>query len=354
MASTEETKEVDDRSPFREWSERTLGQFEYLTYTALVVVLLMLGFLWPRMFITIPTGSQGVMYRYFAGGTVTERVWGEGLHVIPPWDHLTVYEVRLQQKTLKFDVLSDEGLNLQVAISVKFRPDSDMLGHLHRDIGPDYFARIIEPDIQAHVRRAFGDRPAYKIYSSANDLMAELRRISSLARDELGDGEEEKPYVQIQEIELVDLDLPEVVLAAIAERYRQEQLTLEYRHRLEREEAEAQRKRTEASGIRDYNTIIGELSPDVLRWRDLEATSELAKANNSKVLVLGGGAGSGSSLLFNVGGDSLPAAAPAAAESAASKSTAATSTAATSTATNSTASNSTAATSASTTSSAAR
>ncbi|MBZ5708855.1 prohibitin family protein [Nannocystis pusilla] len=314
MANTGETRKVDDRSPLREWSEKTLGRVEYLTYTALVVVLMLLGFLWPRMFITIPTGSQGVMYRYFAGGTVTDRVWGEGLHIIPPWDHLTLYEVRLQQKTLNFDVLSDEGLNLQVAVSVKFRPDSDMLGHLHRDIGPDYFDRVIEPDIQAHVRRAFGDRAAYEIYSSANDLMLELRRIATLGRDEPGDGEKEKPYVQIQELELVDLELPEVVLAAIAERYRQEQLMLEYRHKLEREEAEAQRKRTEASGIRDYNTIIGDLSPDVLRWRDLEATSELAKSSNSKVLVLGGATGSGSSLLFNVGGDSTPAsAAPASA-----------------------------------------
>ncbi|MCY1062648.1 prohibitin family protein [Nannocystis sp. SCPEA4] len=303
MANTRETRKVDDRSPLREWSEKTLGRVEYLTYTALVVMLMLLGFLWPRMFITIPTGSQGVMYRYFAGGTVTDRVWGEGLHIIPPWDHLTLYEVRLQQKTLNFDVLSDEGLNLQVAVSVKFRPDSDMLGHLHRDIGPDYFERMIEPDIQAHVRRAFGDRPAYEIYSSANDLLLELRRISALGRDEPGDGEKEKPYVQIQEIELVDLELPEIVLAAIAESYRQKQLMLEYRHKLEREEAEAQRKRTEASGIRDYNTIIGELSPDVLRWRDLEVTSELAKAPNSKVLVLGKGS-SNSSLLFNVGGDS--------------------------------------------------
>ncbi|MFY0534446.1 prohibitin family protein [Nannocystis pusilla] len=304
MAKTRETKEVDGRSPLREWSEKTLGQVEYLTYITLVVALLLLGFLWPRMFITVPTGSQGVMYRYFAGGTVTDRVWGEGLHIIPPWDHLTLYEVRLQQKTLNFDVLSDEGLNLQVSVSVKFRPYSDMLGHLHRDIGPDYFERVIKPDIQAHVRRTFGDRSAHKIYSSANDLMLELRRISALSRKELGDGDEKKPYAQIQELDLIDLELPDAVLAAIAERYRQEQLTLEYRHRLEREEAEAQRKRTEASGIRDYNTIIGELSPDVLRWRDLEATSELAKSTNSKVVVLGGGSGSSSSLLFNVGGES--------------------------------------------------
>ena len=243
------------------------------------------------------------MFRYFAGGTVTDRVWGEGLHIIPPWDHLTLYEVRLQQRMLRFDVLSDEGLDLLVDVSVRFRPVSEMLGYLHRDVGPNYFERMIEPDLRAHVRQTFGNRPAHEIYSSANDLVLELRQVPPLGRLDVTQDEEGYPYVQIQEIKLVDLKLPEVVLAGIAEKYRQEQLMLEYRYRLGREEAEAERKRTEAAGIRDYNVIIGELSTDVLRWRDLDATAALANSPNSKVLVLGGGSGTGLSLLFNVGGD---------------------------------------------------
>lgn len=89
---------------------------------------------------------------------------------------------------------------------------------------------------------------------------------------------------------------------------------LEYRYKLEREQQEAERKRTEAGGIRDYNSIIGELSPDVLRWRDLDATSELARSSNAKVLVLGGSGGS-TPLMFNVGdggGAPAPATTPAA------------------------------------------
>lgn len=292
------------------WRERTgdlLSNLQFVAYTVLIVLLLVLGFLWPRMFITVPTGSHGVMYRYFAGGTVTDRVWGEGLHIIAPWDNLMLYETRLQQRALHFDVLSDEGLDLGVTISVRYRPYVEILGYLHQDVGPDYFERLIQPDIQAHVRRTFGNRPAHEIYSSANDLLLELRRVPELAR--LGESQDmpEMPYVHIQEIKLVDIELPGIVQAAIADKYRQEQLMLEYRYKLEREEQEAQRKRTEAGGIRDYNRIIGELSPDVLRWRDLDATSQLATSPSSKVLVLGGGSASGTSLLFNVGGASDPA-----------------------------------------------
>mgnify|MGYP001288855940 CR=1 FL=1 len=303
--------ESDPAVTWRERADDALGRVQFFTYTALVVLLLLLGLIWPRMFITVPTGSHAVMYRYFGGGTVTHRVWGEGLHVIPPWDKLTAYETRLQQQTLQFDVLSDEGLSLDIDVSVRFRPVVAMLGHLHQDIGPEYFTRMIQPDIMAHVRRTLGSRPAHEIYSSANDLLIELRRVPALARLDEGESSTSSSYVQIQEIKLVDIALPAIVEAAIAEKYRQEQLMLEYHYKLEREQQEAERKRTEAGGIRDYNSIIGELSPDVLRWRDLDATTELAKSANAKVLILGGSGGS-TPLLFNVGDTGAPAPAPAA------------------------------------------
>lgn len=300
MASSDAAADTDPSPSLREQVGDFLLRLQFVSYTILAAVLLILAFLWPRVFVSVPTGNKGVMYRYFAGGTVTDRVWSEGLHIIPPWDHLSLYEVRLQQKTLTFDVLSDEGLNLAVVVCVRYRPDEAMLGFLHKDVGPEYFERMIEPDIRAHVRRTFGNRPAHEIYSSANDIDLELRRAPSLARLGESDSAASSPYVHIQEIKLVDIDLPDIVETSIAEKYRQEQLMLEYRYRLEREEQEAERKRTEAGGIRDYNAIIGPLSPDVLRWRDLEATKELAAAPSSKVVVLGGN--SDASLLFNVGG----------------------------------------------------
>ncbi|EYF04403.1 prohibitin family protein [Chondromyces apiculatus] len=306
---TEKQKEGEEDKP-RTWRGRLaawLVDAQFVAYTTLLVVLLILGFVWNRMFVTIQPGHHGVMYRFFAGGTVTDRIWGEGLQIIPPWDKLTIYETRLQQQTLKFDVLSEEGLNLGVETSVRYRPRQDMLGFLHQDIGTDYFERIVKPEVQAHVRRVFGGRPAQEIYSSARDILQELGRVPELGRVEDTDaGLASRPYVQIQELKLLDVKLPAIVETAIADKYRQEQLMLEYRYKLEREEKEAERKRTEAAGIRDYNLIAARISPDLLRWKGVDATLELAKSPNTKVVVLGGGQGSTPVLLNLVDAPSNP------------------------------------------------
>ena len=114
-----------------------------------------------------------------------------------------------------------------------------------------------------------------------------------------------------------------MVADSVNEKQRQEQLSLEYKHRLQREQQEADRKRTEAAGIRDYNLIAGQINPEVLRWRNVEATleiaranveatRELAKSNNSKVVVLGGGQGT-MPMMLNLGEGSLAVPRPTAA-----------------------------------------
>jgi len=306
-SSSEE--EDGSTSTFRRRFAKWLRNVQFSVYTTLVVFLITLGFLWPRIFISVPAGSNAVMYRYFLGGTVTDQIWNEGLNVIPPWDKLTVYETRMQQQKLSFDVLSEEGLDLGVEISIRYRPNKDMLGFLHQDIGVDYFERVIRPEVESHVRHTFGNRPAHEIYASARDVLQELGNVSALGR--LEENGETRPYVHILEIKLVDIELPDIVQSAIADKYKQEQLMLEYRYKLEREDKEAERKRTEAAGIRDYNLIASKVSPDLLRWRSIEATVELAKSQNAKVVVLGGG--QGTQMLMSVDGAMGPAA-PAAAE----------------------------------------
>lgn len=274
------------------WRERwaaRLSRAQFVIYTGLVLALLVLGILWPRMFIVVPPGHLGVMYRTLKGGTVTNRTWGEGLHVIPPWDFLTIYEVRLQQKTLTLKVLSDEGLTLGVQIVVRFRPKEAMLGYLQKEIGSDYFDRIVRPEIESHVRKTFGSRPAHEIYATVRDVLQELGQFPLLGRGDKPVGATAyEPYVYVQDLKLVIIELPKIVEDAIVEKYHQEQLMLAYRYKLEREEKEADRKRTEAAGIRDFGQIAGKNAELILRWRGLEVTEGFAKSPNAKIVVLGG------------------------------------------------------------------
>src|SRR5512141_509858 len=76
-----------------------------------VSILLFLFFLlyfWPRIFITVNAGESAVLYRRFLGGTVVDRLYGEGFHVIFPWDIMTVYNVRYQVVPHTLDVLSNK------------------------------------------------------------------------------------------------------------------------------------------------------------------------------------------------------------------------------------------------------
>jgi regulator of protease activity HflC (stomatin/prohibitin superfamily) len=296
----EEEPDGDDEKPtWRQRLSEWLSAAQFATTTILVILLLLVGFLWKRVFISIPAGNLGVMYLYLQGGTVTERVWSEGLHVIAPWNELTAYEIRLQQKELKFTVLSEEGLDLDVTVSIRYHLRPDMLGFLQKDVGADYYERLLKPEVQAHVRRTFGGRPAHEIYGSSRDVLQELAHVPVIGKLDLGAGGELRPYMDIEELKVLDIGLPAIVQASIAEKYRQEQLMLEYKFKLDREQSEAERKRTEAAGIRDYNMIASKVSPDLLRWRGIDALSDLAKSQNSKVIILGGGS-SGVPLILNV------------------------------------------------------
>ena len=53
---------------------------------------------------------------------------------------------------------------------------------------------------------------------------------------------------------------------------------------------EAERKRIEANGIMVYQSIISStLDENLLRWQGIQATLDLAKSKNSKVVVIGAG-----------------------------------------------------------------
>ena len=59
---------------------------------------------------------------------------------------------------------------------------------------------------------------------------------------------------------------------------------------LQKEEQEAQRKRIEAQGIADFQTIVSEgINENLLKWKGIEATENLAASSNTKIVVIGSG-----------------------------------------------------------------
>ena len=61
---------------------------------------------------------------------------------------------------------------------------------------------------------------------------------------------------------------------------------------LQKETQEAQRKRIEAKGIKDFQDIVRKgIDEQLLRWKGIEATERLAESPNAKIVVIGGADG---------------------------------------------------------------
>jgi len=252
----------------------------FLSMFILTIVAVIL-FIWPRVFITIAAGEAGVMFKRWSG-TVIDKTYPEGFWVIFPWDILTKYNLRIQEKKHEFDVLSKQGLTITIKISIRFRPDANMLGVLHQKIGPDYVTSVVIPEVEAVIRKYFGQFNDEEIYTSKKAI---LEKIINDSTEQLSD-----KFIILDDLIVRRIQFPKTVQDSIQSKITQYHKFKEYEYRIEREKLEADRKVIEANGIDKYKRIISkDLSDNFLRWKGIEATKELAESENSKVIVIGSG-----------------------------------------------------------------
>ncbi len=236
----------------------------------------------PSIFVTIKEGEAGVLYQRFFGGTVRDQVFGEGLHVIWPWDKLRVYNVRIQEARRVVEVLDNTGLQFSVNVSIRYHPEYNVLALLHQRVGPDYLDKIVIPEVEGVLRTTAGTLDAHGLYANEHEVLANIVN-QTLAKA----GEK---YVTIDDVIIRSIVLPEPIQAAIQKKREEEQLAEAYVYRLQREEDEAKRKVIESKGFKDANDILSSsLNSNVLKWKGIEATMALTLSTNTKVIVVGNG-----------------------------------------------------------------
>jgi regulator of protease activity HflC (stomatin/prohibitin superfamily) len=235
------------------------------------------------MFLIIDAGERGVIFRPYSSGLDKDNIYGEGFHIISPWNRMSIYNVREQQREETMDVLDKNGLSINTDVTVRFNPIFNKIGYLHEQFGASYINVLVVPEVRSSVRQVAGRYSAEEIYSTKR---AEVEQtIKEETRKVLGENNIEMKALLIRSI-----NLPEQIKGAIESKLQQEQEALAYEFRLQREKSEAERRRIEAEGIANYNRIINaSLTNSILQQRGIEATVELAKSPNSKVVVVGAG-----------------------------------------------------------------
>ena len=90
-----------------------------------------------KTFVNIGYGEAGVLFKTFGNGVVTdEPPLGEGLNIVMPWNKVYIYNVKQQEVfESKMQVLSSNGLDISLDISVLYQPKIAELGLLHQTKG---------------------------------------------------------------------------------------------------------------------------------------------------------------------------------------------------------------------------
>jgi regulator of protease activity HflC (stomatin/prohibitin superfamily) len=280
---------------FGDWGRRN----EIRVTLFVLILLFSVAFFWPQIVIAIPPGERGVVWSPFAG-THINRIYPEGIHVIFPWDQMTTYSIRYETTDRTVVALSKDGLPIAVDITIRYKPAEKLLARLHQSVGPKYVDTVVVPEVASALRGVIGDFRPEELY--AQSFEAIQARIVAEAKHQTG-----TRHVLLDDVLIAKVTLPESVTAAIQSKLAQEQLALEMEYRIRRETEEAKRKAIEGEGIRTFQRLIAETMSDrTLHYKGIEATLELAKSPNSKVVVVGSGSGNMLPLMLTPDGTAAP------------------------------------------------
>jgi prohibitin 1 len=250
----------------------------FLRASGMLVLLLLLGVLALSSTSCIRTGHVGVVTLF---GRVTGRTLSEGIHVVNPAASVTELNIKTQEIKEHAAVPSKEGLIMGIDASILYHLDPTRAAEVFQRIGPNYSDVLLTPTFRSAMRAITAANTASALYSDARENIAS-QIVNDVQRQVTPRG------IIVENVLLRDLQLPETLKHAIEAKQQAQQEAQRMEFVLQRERQEAERKRVEAGGIKDFQDIVTQgISEKLLEWKGIEATIELAKSQNSKVIVVG-------------------------------------------------------------------
>ena len=265
------------------------------TVVRIVGVVIILAGALSSMFKVIDAGRVGVKSIF---GKVDNDVLYSGLNVINPIAEVTTFDVKTQNYTMSavheegdkegddaIRVLSADGLEVIIDLSVLFRVKASSAPVILREIGTDYLQKIVRPVSRTAIRDNAVSYDAVSLYSSKRDEFQS--RIFETINKSFA-----KRGLELEQLLVRNITLPQSVKASIESKINAEQDAQKMTFVLQKERQEAERKRVEAQGIADYQKILSTgLSDRQLQYETILAQKEIAKSTNAKVIIMGNSKG---------------------------------------------------------------
>jgi regulator of protease activity HflC (stomatin/prohibitin superfamily) len=233
-------------------------------------------------------------------------------------DTSTLYSVRSQEKEESLDVLSSDGLRIVLDTSIRYHVVAGDVVSLDRELGKDYYAVLVGPTLRSEARKVVGRFRPEEIYSTQRELIEK----------QITDGVESAikgRHIELEAVLIKSVTLPAQIQAAVNDKLEKEQAALKMKYvedeqkaqdrvklmqandDAERErisaqaaadvekiqaQAAADAKRVDGLGVAAYQQAIQPtLTPQILKWKQIEATKALADSPNAKLVLGAGGPG---------------------------------------------------------------
>lgn len=256
------------------------------------VIILLIGILFSCV-VQVEAGQVGVKKLF---GKVQTDVLGSGLHFINPLLDIVHMDIKTKNYTMSgihdegnqtgddaIRVLTADGLEVTIDLSVLYRVVPDDAPKLLRETGVDFEDKIVRPITRTRIRDNAVYYDAVALYSTKRDEFQQ-RIFKTIENDFKTRG------LLLEQLLVRNISLPESVKATIEQKINAEQDAQKMQFVLQKEKQEAERKRVEAQGIADYQRIISEsLTDKQLQYESIKAQLELAKSTNAKIIVMGKG-----------------------------------------------------------------
>jgi regulator of protease activity HflC (stomatin/prohibitin superfamily) len=233
-----------------------------------------------QCFTVIPAGHTGVIDFL---GYVSDNTLKPGVNLVNPMANVEKMSIKTQELKETMNVPSEEGLGVELEISLLFKLNPDKANEIYKTVGPNYSEIILTPQFRSVVRGVTAKYEAKALYTAsreklAGEIVSELEKLVG------------PRGITIEQAALRQIILPARLTQSIEEKLQAEQESQRMAFVLQRETQEADRKRIEAKGIADFQEIVSKgISEQLLKWKGIEATEKLANSQNTKVVIIGSG-----------------------------------------------------------------
>ncbi len=253
------------------------------------VLFLSFIFLVASMVRLVGPGQVGVVVLF---GKVQDRILKSGIHLVNPFASIEKMSVRTEIYTMSnkarevsvrgeeaISALTSEGLMVNLDVTVQYHLIPEGAAAVYRDIGPNYVEKIVLPTMRTVIRNIIASYLVEDIYTENRENIA-LAIEESLRENIKGRN------IEIESVLMRDVKLPAKVEEKIDEKMAAKQEAERMVFVLDKETREAERKKVEAKGIADANSIIARsLSNSYLQWYYIQTLQRLVDSPNNTVII---------------------------------------------------------------------